>query len=207
MRRNTCFSRIEQVERSYQTALQTVRVLIRLAEDQPKYLRADNLSLKELRSLPGELHDLYFVRIFACFESDLRHYWQTIRKRKKQPPTEQLLSSIARRLRIPEDILGNVQRIREFRNSLIHEQHEVREPMTIDESIGDLRTYLAAYPWNGNDRATDRVGSPRLISREGHSPLSPLRPPQAVPSPCASPGSARGDGGRARPRPGASLRV
>jgi hypothetical protein len=46
MLRNTCFSRIEQVERSYRTALQTVRVLIRLAEDQPKYLDATKRTAK-----------------------------------------------------------------------------------------------------------------------------------------------------------------
>ena len=131
--------------RGYQTALQTVELLIRLAEDQPKYLRANNLGLDQLRSLSDELHDLYFVRMFACFESDVRHYWQTA-VRNTKPLTEQLLSSIAGRAGSRQDTLTAVQEIRELRNQLIHEQHEARRPIAIEEARRHLNAFLAWLP-------------------------------------------------------------
>ena len=56
----------------------------------------NRLQLHALRALPDELHDMYFVWVFACFESDLRHYWR-VAVRDTNPPTEQLLSSIVDR--------------------------------------------------------------------------------------------------------------
>src|SRR5262245_25213185 len=34
-----------------------------------KYLHVNKLEMSALRALPEDLHDVYFVRIFACFES------------------------------------------------------------------------------------------------------------------------------------------
>jgi hypothetical protein len=108
-------------------------------------LHVNKLELSALRALPQELHDVYFARMFACFESDLRDYWRAI-GRKTKPPTEHLLSSIAARRDIGQDIVDGVQEVREFRNHLIHEQHEVRRPITIDDAIGRLNAYLAWLP-------------------------------------------------------------
>jgi hypothetical protein len=108
-------------------------------------LYTNDLSLTELRSLAQELHDVYFVRMFACFESSLRHFWRTTIKNSK-PLTRQLLSSIAGRLGVPQDTLDTVQEIRDFRNYLIHEEHEVKRRFTIVEASGHLNTYLARLP-------------------------------------------------------------
>ena len=98
MRREHCYRRINHVVLGYRTVLQTVEVLIQFAKNEPKYLHANKLELSALQALTEELHDVYFVRVFACFESDLRHYWRTS-VRDTKPPTEQLLSSIARTVR------------------------------------------------------------------------------------------------------------
>jgi hypothetical protein len=145
MRREECFDRIEQVVHHYHTAVQTVRVLIRLAEDQPKYLHDYQLDLREMRALPQELHDVYFARMFACFESDLRDFWRTT-VRDTKPLTEQLLSAIAARRQIPQDPLDKVQRIREFRNHLIHGEQEFTESFTIDEAKAHINAYFAWLP-------------------------------------------------------------
>ena len=145
MLRTECFIRIKHVVDHYQTAVQTVKVLIRLAEDQPKYLRDSQLDLKEMRSLPQELHDLYFARMFACFESDLRHFWRTT-VRDTRPLTEHLLSAIAARRTVPQTTLDHVQWIRDFRNHLIHGEQEFARSFTIEEAVGHLNAYLARLP-------------------------------------------------------------
>jgi hypothetical protein len=145
MRRATCYDRINRVARSHRTVLRTVEVLIRLAESDPGFSHENRLERPALRALPDELDDVYFVWIFACFESDLRHYWRAT-VRDTSPPTEQLLSSIAARRTIPRATLAAVQRVREFRNHLIHEQHEVPQPITVADAIGHLNAYLAWLP-------------------------------------------------------------
>ncbi len=72
MRRKECHNRIEQVITHYETALRVANALIRLAEDQPKNLHGYKLTLGEMRALLDEFHDMYFTRMFAWFESDLR---------------------------------------------------------------------------------------------------------------------------------------
>jgi hypothetical protein len=145
MRREHCHRRINQVVLSYRTVLQTVEVLIQLAKSDPKYLHVNKLELSALQALTGELHDVYFVRVFACFESDLRHYWRTS-VRDTKPPTEQLLSSIAARCGIPQNKINAVHDVRVFRNFLIHEEHEIRERLTIDDALKALNGYLAWLP-------------------------------------------------------------
>lgn len=145
MRRLDCHDAIKQVKTGYQTALQTVRVLIGIVEEKPACLFQHNLSLAELRVLGGELHDVYFVRMFARFESSLRNYWK-ISVRDSKPLTQQLISSIAGRRGVPQDTLDAVHEIRNFRNYLIHEEHEVQKHFTIEEASRPLNTFLARLP-------------------------------------------------------------
>lgn len=145
MRRLDCHDRIKQVKGSYRTALQTVNVLVELAEQQPQLVSQHDLNVAALRALARELHDIYFARMFASFESSLRHYWRTKVKDTK-PWTEQLLSAIAGRRGVPQDTLDTVQKIRDFRNFLIHGEREVETRFTLDEASGHLNTFLARLP-------------------------------------------------------------
>jgi hypothetical protein len=143
MRRLDCHNRIKQVQRSYHTALQTVDY----AALQPQYLHAHDFTLAEMRALAEELHDVYFVHMFACFESILRHYWRR-EVRDTRPITEQLIRSIAARRGVPEDALAAVDEIRVSRNHLVHEEqddnHATRTP--INDASRHLNTYIARLP-------------------------------------------------------------
>jgi len=145
MRRLDCHARIKGVKSSYQTALQVVNLLTKIAARQPRYLFDHSLDMVELEALGQGLHDVYFVRMFASFESSLRDYWRAS-VRNSRPATEQLLGAIAGRRGVPQDTLDAVQEIREFRNCLIHEEHQVRRRFTIDEASKHLNTYLARLP-------------------------------------------------------------
>jgi hypothetical protein len=145
MRRKECQDRIDQLVSHYKTALRVVDTLIRLAEEQPKSLHGYNLTLGEMRTLRVEFHEMYFTRLFAWFESDLRHYRRTT-VRDTRPLTELLLSRIASRRGIPHTLLSEVHEVREFRNFLIHEVHEPRRPITIDEAWRRMNAFLGWLP-------------------------------------------------------------
>lgn len=145
MRRLDCHNALKQVLSSYRTARRTVHVLIEVVIHQPDYLYNNDLTLADMRAFANELHDIYFARMFASFESSLRHYGRT-RIRNTKPPTQQLVSRIAERLGVPQDVLDTVHEIRDFRNYLIHEEHEVKRRFTLEEASGYLNTYLARLP-------------------------------------------------------------
>jgi hypothetical protein len=145
MRCLDCHARVKQVQRSYEAALQTVNLVIAMVESDPDILYENDINIRDLRAIGQELHDAYFARMFAYFESSVRHYWRA-RVRDTKPSTEVLLNSLAGRRGIPQDTLDVVQEIRDFRNRLVHEELAVTKRFTIAEASKHLNTYLARLP-------------------------------------------------------------
>ena len=147
MKRRDCHNRIKAVPRSYKTAVEALQLLDHIVVEQPQYLRQKNLDQKKIKAVVQELHNIYFLWMFACFESILRHYWQN-KIRDKKPPTKVLLNRLADKRRVPDDILDEVQKIRDFRNHLIHEDHNIHHvtSFTIDEASQPLNNFLARLP-------------------------------------------------------------
>ncbi len=146
MLRHDCHSRLNAVKRSYETALKTLAAFISLSEANPNYLEENNLTLREIRDLAFELHDVYFARPFASFENSLRNYWRN-GVRDSKPLTKILIASLAARRGVEQNMLEEVQDIRDFRNSITHDEHEPVRRFTIDEAIGLLNTFLARLPF------------------------------------------------------------
>lgn len=145
MRRLDCHDAIKRVRRSYEIAVRTVEVFVRIARQEPQHLRQNDLALADIDAMRKELHDVYFVRMFACFESALRHYWRT-KVRDTRPLAAVLLSSLAAKRGVPQDTLDVIQEIRGFRNFLIHEESNAESRFTIEEASAHLNTYLARLP-------------------------------------------------------------
>ena len=152
MRRLDCHDAIKQVLTSYETARLAVDALIRLSTEQPKYLDISGLDLSSLRSLAAELHDIYFARMFARFESCLRNYWRSGVRRPTKPVTEKLIESLAGRLRMGQDVVDAVEDIRRFRNFLVHDEDEPHTRFRIEAAGRQLNTFLARLPiqWGAN---------------------------------------------------------
>jgi len=143
MHRIDCHDSIKRVMGNYDIAFRMVDVLRQRVK--PKDLFDSGLELNALRDLSRELHDVYFVRMFSCFESSIRHFWRETVKNTK-PPTKQLVNSVADKRGIPDDIKVTVHEIRDFRNYLIHGGHEIVRRFTIKEASQTLNKYLARLP-------------------------------------------------------------
>jgi hypothetical protein len=146
MRRLDCHDQLKQVSRHYSTSIRAMKTLVDLCQENPDHLRRGKLDLIELREVATQLHEVYFVRLFASFESILRNYWKMGLKRNTRPVTEHLVGSIATRRQVPQDALDLIQEIRDFRNSLVHDEHQVHRPFTIEEASGHLNSFLARLP-------------------------------------------------------------
>lgn len=145
MNRFDCHDRLKEVAQRYVLAKEVLANAVELISRDASLLEASVPTLNELSS---ELESLYFVRLFAVFESTIRHYWlNTVRS--SRPSTEQLIDRVAVRRAMPQDTLNTVQEIRQYRNYLIHEELSGRpKTFTMDEASRVLNTYLARLPLN-----------------------------------------------------------
>lgn len=147
MRILDCHDRIKKARGDYEAASRAIIALREIAAQRPDRLRGQDLDLAEMRTLDlNHLHAIYFIWMFACFESSLRHFWREGLGRKTVPKTEDLVTSIATRRGVPQDILDSVQEVRIFRNYLVHEDQGDVKPFTIAEASRHLNTYLARLP-------------------------------------------------------------
>lgn len=146
-RRTDWHDRIKQAERDCRNALRAMDLLINVCRNQPSYLQREDFALSDLRIVGRGLHDLYFVRMFAAFESCLRSYRQSTTRRKKKTVTQQLLiESIAKQVGVGQNTLDAVQKIRGFRNYLIHGDEQNITSYTIGEAGKHLNAFVAKLP-------------------------------------------------------------
>ena len=139
----TWLERIKAVEREHLAARQAV-------DDFLAGLRSGtatmppNTKLRDADTMSDNLEGTYLIRLFAAFESGLRSYWATIKD--SSPRTTDLIDSIAARRSIPDDTRDAVHAVREYRNSLVHENDDETKPVPIDISRGRLCTFFARLP-------------------------------------------------------------
>ncbi len=136
--RSDWFSRIKAVELEYAAVRQAVGPFLAKAKADPTILQG-GVRVRDAQTALNQLESTYIVRIFAVFESGLRSFWTT--RKRSNPKTRDLLNSIAGMKEVPELVLGDVHRVRMYRNDLVHEGGEVEEPV----SIGTARSWLCRY--------------------------------------------------------------
>lgn len=131
---------------SYRAALRSLRALERILVERPEFAERFRISLPEVRSSASRLHDVYFIALFARFESILRDYWR-LHKRDSKPYTRDLIAAVAAKRGIPEDVLDSIQSVREFRNRLVHaDEGSAVEAIRIDDAIATFNKFLSWFP-------------------------------------------------------------
>jgi hypothetical protein len=100
---------------------------------------------RDLTRASEDLEATYLTRMFAEFETGLRQFWETLSD--THPKTKDLLDGLAARCRIGDDQRSNAHRVREYRNSLMHEREdEDVDPVPIAEARGYLCTFFSFLP-------------------------------------------------------------
>jgi hypothetical protein len=99
------------------------------------------IQLRDLKLASDRLEGTYVIRLFAEFESGLRHYWLTARKTDPPGRTRDLLDSMAARCGISTVRLREAHSVREYRNGLVH----LRSEPAAEIAIGIARNRLCAF--------------------------------------------------------------
>jgi len=135
---------------------QHVQRLVVISEDYRAVSQAVMLSLQDT-SLPGyailnraeeSLETAYIARLFSEFEGILRQYLKA-NDPQNRPPSKSAFSLINRAAavwRIPNDIREDVQKAREYRNSVVHPDGTTRAAISLPDTRSILSKFLARLP-------------------------------------------------------------
>jgi hypothetical protein len=146
MKRTQCHDSLKAIKANYDTALYAVEQFVELAKNRPQLLFSHGIELTDVIDVSRQLHNVYFIYMFACFENSIRSYWRAWRKKKGKPNTEQIIDVLAGRHSISQDTLDDVHDMRNYRNFLVHEDAKKCRVCTIAEASKCLNVYLAAFP-------------------------------------------------------------
>ena len=128
--------RIKAVEREHAAMRQAAERFSQVALDDPSVLR-QNLRRGEIVLALKNLEGTYVIRLFAEFETGARDYWAA--NWATDPKAVDLLDGLAARCGIPDTQRDNAHKVRDYRNSLVHERMDEPEAVPIAEA----RSYLS----------------------------------------------------------------
>jgi hypothetical protein len=137
--------RIKAVEREHTATRFATDRLIDIAHNNPTALR-DDLRVHDLKNASDQLEGTYIIRLFAEFETSLRLFWFSSRKRDPPSRTRDLLDGVGAGRKIPHKQIQNAHVVREYRNALVHEREKDMESISIEQSRSHLCYYLNFLP-------------------------------------------------------------
>ncbi|MEO6808301.1 MAG: hypothetical protein ABI353_04230 [Isosphaeraceae bacterium] len=142
-------NRIERITGVYQEYL-AARVAVDLLDQElkidPGFLTPQGVRGRVARSLRANLETTYFIRLYAEFEGGLRDFWGNALGQDTQPPMRDLLSAITARRVIPYLWALETDKVRQFRNALVHERPAELMSMPIYDSYQSLCRYFSRLP-------------------------------------------------------------
>jgi hypothetical protein len=113
------------------------------AQHDPTILLED-LRHGEIVTASRNLEGTYILRLFAEFETGARQYWAATWGTDIK--THDLLEALAARRSIPDTDLENGHRVRDYRNSLVHEREDQPEPLEVAVARRYLCTFFSYLP-------------------------------------------------------------
>jgi hypothetical protein len=145
-KRDEWIERIKAVEVEYLVAGLAVVVLRDRLRMEPHFLTGQ-LQISDVKRMEDNLEATYFIRLYAVFEAGLREAWRFAFGRDTQPPMRDLLDAITSARGIDHPFLEVAHRVREFRNTLVHEQdEEPEETFTIGQARRHLTRFFSYLP-------------------------------------------------------------
>ncbi|MCU0876061.1 MAG: hypothetical protein MUE50_27375 [Pirellulaceae bacterium] len=140
-RRDQWLQWIRSVEREGELIAVALVVLEDRLRQDPSVLRQHGLERADFSAGMLNREGTYVIRVYAEFESGLREAWERAFGETTHPKAVDLLHAFASRCRVPPQRLGDVDRVRIFRNHLVHAYDEATEKIPLSH----VRRYLCRF--------------------------------------------------------------
>lgn len=112
----------------------------------PSTLKKIDCGWADFRNVVENHGDNFVIRMFAEFETGLREIWYKGFRKSTEPRTVDLLVSMATRRQVPLNTYEYADRVRSYRNALVHVTDEEVEPMTVAEVRAALCRFFSYMP-------------------------------------------------------------
>lgn len=136
---------LRSIENEYRVAFIGMARLSDQARHDPAIL-GPGLRLRDVDEARRHLNATYAIRLFAEFETGLRHFWTTTRNEPEPRRIAETIDRIASRHRVFHSYLRNCHRVRQYRNRQVHQSEEVGETLEVRECCSYLCTFLGRMP-------------------------------------------------------------
>lgn len=135
---------IKQVEREFlATQFATLRLMAELNRDITILPAGSPIEPRDFRDALLRLESTYIIRLFAEFETGLRHYWTSTRSTDPPYRTQDLMDGIVARNRIMPEQRENAHIVRQYRNKVLHAEAGLATEITL--SVPAARQYLCQF--------------------------------------------------------------
>jgi hypothetical protein len=146
MKRQYRLERMKAIEREYKVARVADRIFQQALRADPDLLFGDQLKPADARTFSENLEATYLLRLFAEFEEGLRDLWRNGYKKTKKTLTYDLIERVAAKRTIPADDKDKAHAVREYRNSIIHEEGAKPASVPFADARKCLCTYFSRLP-------------------------------------------------------------
>ncbi|WP_165232136.1 hypothetical protein [Aquisphaera insulae] len=133
--------RIKDVERECQTIRWGTDRLLSAVSDDPSLLRG-HIKQRDIRAASANLEGTFLVRIFSEFETALQQFIRDSRLRRPRT-AESMVNRVRAEGSIPLAETDAVHRVREYRNTLVHQRANPAPAVTIRQATSALCTFLS----------------------------------------------------------------
>jgi hypothetical protein len=134
-------TRVRAVEREYTTVRLAMDRLRQHAMENPNHLPGA-IPFRDINTASYRLAGTYVVRLFSEFETALKHF---LRAKKLRVPTNAgpLINKVRDRGGVPDAFTTDVHRVREYRNTLVHDLLRPALAVSVRDSTKYLSTFLS----------------------------------------------------------------
>jgi hypothetical protein len=139
--------RMRGIERQDLAAAAAVDLLQETLSADPSFGANAGWKQSDARILSDELDKTFLVRLYALFESGLRDYWKSERKKNTRPIMKDLLTSAAANSAISQAWLNAAIEVQLFRNRIVHEDDgRASNDLTIQAATSALCRFFSKLP-------------------------------------------------------------
>jgi hypothetical protein len=145
-RRDQWLEWIKAVERESETAAVALELLGEALRSNPSLIRHRGLGRRDFVDSALNREATYLVRLFAVFENGLREAWRRAFGKPSHPPIKHIVNAVAAHRHVPLGYQSAVDRVRTYRNSIVHDDSEPAAPTAMREARRFLCRFFSFLP-------------------------------------------------------------
>jgi hypothetical protein len=148
MKRHLRINRLDGIWLEFKVASTATGLLEERLSREPSFGDLEGWRFRDAIRWRNHLEPTFLIRMYAEFEVSLRDVWKNHFGQVTHPSMKDLLVAIAARIRVPNDRFEAMDRLRVYRNGLVHSGKEPAFSIPMQEARSTMKAFLSWLPVN-----------------------------------------------------------